>query len=422
MSALGLRARQVGGDHQRTVGARSEALGVQVVGLAGHRVGRVVAGVGEAEAHAERGRRQREQDRRAHDHRGPGPPLDGMAPARGGRVAAALLVERPAEQRDPQAVDPVAEVGEQRRQQRDRGQHHHEHGDRSRDRDSVHVGQTGEGEAEHGDHHGGAGDDHAAPGGGHGLDDRVVAGLAVPHRRAEPGQDEQRVVDAHADPDQPGDRRGPVGHVDDVGQQDDQPARGDAEAHEGDHERQAGRHHGAEGDQQHDRGAEEAEALGAGRLLGRVDGVAAELDLERAAAVVLGGGDQLLSVLLLDLPAGDRQRERGRADGAVLGDPDRGVRGDVLDLLGLGEEGVEALTGRRAPGAVGVLPDHVDLLSGVPAETGLRQVARRLGLGSRGVVVGLVLAGEGGAHADDHDRGGHPREDHATAAAAGELG
>ena len=133
------------------------------------------------------------------------------------------LVEAPAEERDPQAVDPRAEVGEQRRQQRDRGQHHHQHGDGGRDGHAVHVGQAGQGEPEHGDHHGGAGDDHAAPGGGHGLDHRVVAVLAVAHRRAEAGQDEQRVVDAHADPDQPGDRRGPVGHVDDVGQQDDQP-------------------------------------------------------------------------------------------------------------------------------------------------------------------------------------------------------
>ena len=97
---------QLGGDHQRAVGAGAEALGVQVVGLAGHRVGRVVAGVGEAEAHAERGRGEREQERGGGDRGRPRAPLDRVAPARGGRVAVALgPVSVPAEERDPQPVD-----------------------------------------------------------------------------------------------------------------------------------------------------------------------------------------------------------------------------------------------------------------------------------------------------------------------------
>ena len=308
--ALGGRIGQLGRDHERPVRAGAEALGVQVVGLAGHRVRRVVAGVGEAEAHAERGGRQREQHRRRGDRGGPGTPLDGVAPARRGRLAASLRLQRPAEEGDPQAVDLRPEVGEQRRQQRDRGEHHDEDGERGRDRDAVHVGQAGQEEAEDGDHHGAAGDDHAASGGGDGLDHGVVAVLAVVHRRAEPGQDEQRVVDPDPDPDQPRHRRGPVGDVDDVGEQDDQASRRDAEADQGDRERQAGGDHRAEGDQQHDRGAEEPDPLGAGLLLRGVDRIPAELDLEAVAAVLLGGVDQLLAVLLGDVPAGDRQRER----------------------------------------------------------------------------------------------------------------
>jgi hypothetical protein len=315
----------------------------------------------------------------------------------------------------------MAEVGEQRGQQRDRGDHHDEHGERGRDGDAVHVGQAGQREPEDGDHHGGAGQDHAAPGGGDGLDDGVMRILAVGQRGAEARQDEQRVVDADADPDQAGDRRRPVGDVDDVREQHDQPARRDAEAEEGDQQRQAGGDHRAEGDQQHDRGAEEPEALRAGGLLRGVDRIAAELDLEAVAAVLLRSGDQLLATLLRDVPARDRQRERRGADLAVLGDPDFGGRGDVVDLLGLGEEGVDAFLRGGALSARGVLPDDVDLLPGVAGEAVLGQLARGLGLGARGVVVGVVFAGQRGADADDHDERGDPRQHHAAAAAIGDV-
>ena len=329
----------------------------------------------------------------------------------------------PAEEGDPQAVDLRAEVGEERRQQRDRGEHHDQDGEGGREGDAVHVGQAGQGEAEDGDHDGGAGDDHAAPRGGDGLDDGVVAVLALLHRRPEPGQDEQRVIDADPDPDQPGHRRGPVGDVDDVGEQDDQAPGRDAEADEGDRERQAGGDHRAEGDQQHDRGPEEPDPLRAARLLRLVDRIPAELDLQPVAAVLLGCGDQLLAVLLVDVPAVGRQRENGRSDRAVLRVPDRGdVLGDVIDLLGLGEEGVDALPGGGAVGAGLVLPDDVDLLAGVAVEPLLGELARRLRLRARRVVVGLVLPGQRGAHADDHDRRRDPGEDHAAAAAVGEVG
>ena len=72
-------------------------------------------------------------------------------------------------------------------------------------------------------------------------------------------------------------------------------------------------------------------------------------------------------------------------------------------------------------GAGRVLPDDVDLLPGVAAEAILGQLARGLGLRAGRVVVGVVLAGEGGADADDHDERRDPRQHHAAAAAVGEI-
>ena len=238
--ALRRRIRQLGGDDERAVRAGAESLRVEVVGLAGHRVGRVVSGVGEAEPHAEGRGREREQYRGRDDHRHPGMALDHVAPARRGRLADAVGRQVAAEERDPQAVDLGAEEGEDRRQQRDGGEHHDQNRERGRDRHPVHVVEPGQAEAEDGDHDGAAGDDHAAPRGRDRLDDGVVAVLSVRERRAEAGQDEQRVVDPDPDPDQSRDGCRPVGDVDDVREQCDQAPRRDAEADESD-QRAAGR-------------------------------------------------------------------------------------------------------------------------------------------------------------------------------------
>ena len=422
MSLLGGGVRELGGDHQRPVGAGAEALVDQVVGLPGHRVGGIVARVGEAEPHAERRRGERQQHRGGSDRRDPRPALDPACPARGGRVRAAVaLVEVAAEERQPPLVHARPEVGEQRWQEGDRGRRDDEHRDRGRERHPVHVREAGQAETEDRDHHGRAGDDHAAPGGGHRLDDRVVGVLAGVQRAAEAGEDEQRVVDPDPDPDQAGDGRGPVGDVDEVREQEDQPARGDAEPDQRDRQRQAGGDDRAEGDQEDDRGAEEAEALGARRALSLVDHVTAELDREAVAAVLLGGGDQLLALLLLHLPAGDGHRQGRGRDRAVVGDADRRVVGDVLDLRGRGEEVVEPLLDGRVLNPRLVLPDDVDLLPGVAAELLLGEVAGSLGLRARRVVVGVVLAGDGGADADRRDERDDPGDDDATTASVGQV-
>jgi len=73
------------------------------------------------------------------------------------------------------------------------------------------------------------------------------------------------------------------------------------------------------------------------------------------------------------------------------------VVGDVLDLRGRGEEVVEPLLDGRVLNPRLVLPDDVDLLPGVAPELLLGEVAGSLGLRARRVVVGVVLAGDGGA-------------------------
>jgi hypothetical protein len=136
----------------------------------------------------------------------------------------------------------------------------------------------------------------------------------------------------------------------------------------------------------------------------------------------LGGVDQLLAVLLLEVPAGDGHRQRRGPDLAVLGNPDRGMPGDVIDLLRFAQEGVDALQRARARGTRLVLPDDVDLLAGVAGEALFGDVACRLRVRARRVVIGLELPLQGGADADDHDRSDDPCQHHAASAAIGDVG
>ena len=118
---------------------------------------------------------------------------------------------------------------------------------------------------------------------------------------AEAGEDEQRVVDADAEPDHRRQLRRELGGVEDVGAERDQ-AEADAEREQRGDDRQPHRHHRAEGDQQdHDR-RQQADREGgvAAFFFGAdfLDRLAAELDLQAVAVGASGDRDHLLECRL----------------------------------------------------------------------------------------------------------------------------
>ena len=361
--------------------------------MASHGVRRVVAGVGEPQTHAQRRRGQRKQKRGGRDRGGPGTPLDRVAPARRGRLAVALGLQRPAQEREAQAVDLRTEVGEERRQQGDRGEHHDQHRERGRDGDAVHVGQAGQEQAEDGDHHGAAGDDHAAPGGGDRLDHRVVAVLAVVQRRAEPGQDKQRVVDADADADQARHGRGPVRHVDDVGQQHDQAAGRDtrdrpARSREADRRRRSSRRRSAARSPRRGSRGPRGWPPPARRRSGSPPSL-----ISRPSPLFFSAAAISFS------PSSLGTSQPGTVSGSVVDPivPSWETRIGVCAAMWstCWASARKALTRCLASGLSGaglVLPDDVDLLAGVAVEALLGELARGLRLRAGRVVVGVVLA------------------------------
>ena len=107
---------------------------------------------------------------------------------------------------------------------------------------------------------------------------------------AEAGEDEERVVDADAEPDHQRQLRRELGRVEDVGAERDQ-AEADAEREQRGEDRQAHRDDRAEGEQQdHDRREQADHERGVAFFFGAdfLDRLAAELDLEAVAARRLG--------------------------------------------------------------------------------------------------------------------------------------
>jgi hypothetical protein len=102
--------------------------------------------------------------------------------------------------------------------------------------------------------------EHAPPGRLDSLDNGCSAICPACERRAEAGEDQQRVVDPDADPEQRRDRLCPVRRIDDRGGCADQHRR-DHEAEERRHERQACSNNRAERDEQDQRGRDECQQL-----------------------------------------------------------------------------------------------------------------------------------------------------------------
>ena len=155
---------------QRAVGTRAEAVGEQVVGLAGGRAGGIVAGVGDGQAHAEgTGRPAASRAPAPGRRRSDRPALHDAGPAVGHRLA-----RRPAGPPavHAEAVDPSPDHAEERRQQGDGAEHGHEHGGRGAEGQALQEAQPHQQQPEQRDHHGAAGEHHGPPGGAHGLDRR----------------------------------------------------------------------------------------------------------------------------------------------------------------------------------------------------------------------------------------------------------
>lgn len=182
---------------------------------------------------------------------------------------------------------------------------------------------------------------------------------AVGERGAEAREHEQRVVHTDADPEQAGDGGSELGHVDDVREDGDERRR-DPQADERDRERQAGGHDRPEGDEQHDGGREQADALGPTAVLGHPDDVAAERHGQAIAAGALGQGEQLLAGVIREIQGAAVQLERGGRDRAVARDPRWLGAADALDALGARQEAVDARADRWRAGAPLGLPGDED--------------------------------------------------------------
>ena len=236
--------------------------------------------------------------------------------------------------------DPLAGQTQHRGQQGQGGEDHHEHDERHADATRGHERQAGEGQAEDGDDHGAAGEEDSLARRGQRPADRLGDGQAEGEVLAVPGHQEERVVDAGAEPDHRGHDRCPRGDVDAVGHERER-ARPDQEAEQPDDDGQACCDERAEGEEQDDEGGEDATGLVEVHrcLAERVVEVAARLEAEVGPVACLR-----------DRRAQCRERRLvGLADHRVL-QPDDGdptVGGDHL-----GRDGALRVVGQH-PGRVG---------------------------------------------------------------------
>ncbi len=215
---------------------------------------------------------------------------------------------------------------EQRGQQGHRGGHREQDGERGGDGDTVEEAQAQDQHAEQRHAHRAAREDHRPAGGGDGLLRGPGDAQAAFEPAAVPGDDEQRVVDADAEPDEHAEHRREVGDRHGVAEQHDAHVRG-AAADERGRDGQQHRREGAEGDQQHHgrhRDAHDLAQVRAGAL-GVADRLAAQFDLEAGAPPGLRGVHQALG-----LGAADAVGGLGVVDGGVRGVP------VAADLAGAG--------------------------------------------------------------------------------------
>jgi hypothetical protein len=205
----GRHSVEVDGHEERTVGARPEALGDQVVRLPSRAVGGLGARVGGPQAQVQRRHGEHEEQAERAERPGHWPATDPLGPPRGegdggaGRAAAA----GPARQ---DAVTGEPEGGRHERQRRGGDGHD---GERGRVAERRVRRQAGQAQA-HQRHEDGGGGEDDRPAGGGGGPGRGSADVVPAAEELDVAADEQqRVVDADAEPDHRRDRRRGGAHV-----------------------------------------------------------------------------------------------------------------------------------------------------------------------------------------------------------------
>ena len=424
----------------------AEARREEVVGLLGRVGGGVVALVARAQAKRRGGQADGEQENRGGEREGDRVGLHDRAPASpGAPVLRCAAGDRgavgPGDTRGRGgaagpargAPDARPEAHEQGGQQRERGDHGHEHAHRRGHRHAVEKAHAENEHAEQRDDHRGAGQQHRAPGGVHGRERGGAHVARGPEAVPKAGDDEQRVVDADAEPDHGRQLGGKLRRVDHVGAKgDDAEAGADSEQrgaqrHPRGHERPEGQEQDQErGDDAYERGDAEA------GLLGVADGLAAERDLQVGRARGRGGVDELLARVLGERVGLLVKGHRGKGGAPVARDARGAERavgthhaGDVVHLGQAGEGGMHRRTHRRRlhRAAAGVKHDLVDV-----ARLGGKAVGEqvRSALGVRAGDAEVVRIGRADALGDRaHDDEQHDPADHHAAtvsdAPAGQL-
>ncbi len=280
---------------------------------------------------------------------------------------------------------------QQRREQRDRGGHGQRHRKGRGDRDTVEEGDAERVHAQQRDADGEPGEQDGPPGGVDGGDGRLLGRLACPQADTVPVDDEQCVVDTHAQADEGRQCRPELGDGHHVRHQADA-GHADTECDDCRHQGQRHRQQGSERDEQDDRGGHDPEQF-AGvllRLFDNGDRAPVHLDLQRPAVGRAGGVDDRF-----EIGAGyvDRlvvQCDRGEGRPAVPGElagTRRVVRAGHRDHVCQARDPLEHRDGlgfeqRVVEGPRAGVQHDAGGLSGGGGKLPFEQVDRLLGLGS----------------------------------------
>jgi len=411
--------RQIGGKQERPVRAGAEPGADELVRITRGRSDLIVARIGEAEAQSEGRSSEGDQHDRPEDRGRPGSSLNEVAPAAGQRLAA--CGRNPPEAGNAQAVDAVAGEGQQRRQQRDRSRHGDEDGETDRDGDAVEEGHAQQEQAEERDDDRRPGDEDAAPGRADGLDDGRAWIAARGEGGAEAGQDQERIVDPDADPDDSGNCGGEAGDVDERGEDADQQNR-EPEPEERDRDQQPDRHDRSEGDEEDGRGGDQTDDLGTAALLRVPNRRPAELDREAVAARGLGQLDQARTRLRRHVQRRAVELEAGEGDRAVARHARRLGGGDTLEAFRPLEETLDAPEDGLLAGTGFGLPDDLDRVTRGACEALGDEVGRCLRLRAGRRKFGGELPREARGDSDGDGKDGDPRQHHPAAPAVGQVG